>query len=326
VSEVSAGRATPAAAPVRWNTIDVHHHLVPPAYADTIVERNLYPLQGPLRAWTPQRSIDDMDEAGVVQAVLSVTAPGLWFGDVDLARRLARECNDYAAAMVQRYPGRFGMFAALPLPDIEASLREVAYALDELGADGIGLYTSYGDKWLGDPSFVPLFEELNRRKVLVYTHPNVPTCCANLLPDINDAHIEYQTDTTRAIANMLYSGTVSRFADLTFIWSHAGGTMPFLLDRFISTAKTPHIAARLPHGIMHELQKFFYDVAQSANPICMQSLRHIVETTQILFGTDFPFRTSLHHVEGLARSGFSEAELRCIHRENALRLLPRFRS
>jgi predicted TIM-barrel fold metal-dependent hydrolase len=305
-----------------WRTIDVHHHLVPPVYFKEVDP--LFHLHEPLRRWSPERSIEDMERAGVASAILSVTTPGFWFKDVALARRLTRASNEYAAGLVAKYPGRFGMFAALPLPDIEGSLAELAYGLDVLKADGIGLFTSYRDCWLGDPRFEPVMEELNRRKALVYTHPNVADCCVNLIPDVSPPQIEYQTDTTRAIANMIFSGATVRHADIRFIWSHAGGTMPFLLERFVNMGKDPKLAQRLPHGVMHEITKCFYDTAQTSNRICMHALSQVVETSQILFGTDYPYRTSLDHVKGLAGCHFGQAELRQIHRENALLLLPRF--
>ena len=323
----SHGREIPAREPSQlatdWRTIDVHHHLVPPIYFKEVDP--LFQLHAPLRSWSIERSLEDMDRAGVASAVLSVTTPGFWFHDVALARRLVRASNEYAAELVARHPGRFGSFAALPLPDVDGSLEEIAYALDVLKADGIGLFTSYRDCWLGDPRFEPVMAELNRRKALVYTHPNVPDCCANLIPDVAPPQIEYQTDTSRAIANMIFSGATVRHADLRLIWSHAGGTMPFLLERFVNLAKTPKLAERLPEGIMHEIRKCFYDTAQTANAICMQALSQVVETSQILFGTDFPYRNAPEHVNGLAGCHFSKDELRHIHRENALGLLPRFR-
>jgi 6-methylsalicylate decarboxylase len=311
--------AQPATAPFR---IDVHHHLVPPKYLADISAK-MHP-EPPLVQWTPARSLEDMDAAGIRTSVNSITTPGLWFGNAEESSRIARECNDYSAKLAADYPGRYGIFAALPLPDIDGSLREIEYALDTLKADGIAMFTSYGDKYLGDAAFAPVFAELNRRKAVVYTHPTGPACCRNLVSDVPPPVIEYGTDTTRTIASLVFSGAAARYADVRFIFSHAGGTMPFLAERFINLgAARPNLASRFPNGVLHELQRFIYDTAQSSNPYAMGPLVKLVTPTQIVFGTDYPFRTSIDHVKGLADCGFSAAELRAIERDNAVRLLPR---
>jgi 6-methylsalicylate decarboxylase len=315
----------PAAISEKPHRIDVHHHIVPPRYmADLASKQRLQPV---LLNWTPARSLDDMDKAGVATAIVSITTPGLWFGDSAGARRLARECNEYAAKLASDFPGRFGVFAALPMPDVDGTLREITYALDTLRADGIGFFTSYGDRWLGDPTFTPVMEELQRRKAVCFTHPTTPACCATMIPDVPAPIIEYGTDTTRAIASLVFSGTSSRFPDIRFIFSHAGGTMPFLTERFVRLpmANTA-LESRVPNGVVYEIQRFHYDIAQATHPATLASLLKLVAVSQVLFGTDFPFRTSADHVRGLAAYGFSAGDLRAIERENALRLLPRVRA
>jgi predicted TIM-barrel fold metal-dependent hydrolase len=282
-------------------------------------------LQAPTLAWTVERSLEDMDKAGVATAITSITTPGVWIGDDEQGRRVARECNDYAARLVVDYPGRFGMFAALPLPNIEASLREIEHGLDVLKADGICLFTSYQDKWLGDPAFEPVMAELNRRKALVYTHPEAPLCCRGLIPGINEAVIEYGTDTTRAIARLLFSGSATRYPDIRWIFSHGGGTTPFLSERLVRAGNLQHNKPHVPNGVMPILQRFYYDVAQVAHPMALAALTRMVPISQILWGTDFPFRFGWEYVKGLAEFGFSEGELARIDRENALTLLPRWR-
>ena len=138
-----------------------------------------------MREWTPAGVLDHMDKTGIATAILSMSPWGPRFKDADAGARSGADCNDYAAQMVRDHPGRFGLFAAMPLPDIDGALHEIAYALDTLKADGIGLMTSYGDKWPGDPDFAPVLEELNRRKAVVYFHPNTPQCCGNLVPGID---------------------------------------------------------------------------------------------------------------------------------------------
>ncbi len=315
----------PAASAAAPHRIDVHHHFGPPTYVAALTDKGI--AQRPVIEWTVAKSLDDMDKAGVVTAVVSITTPGMTFVDPATARRLARECNEYGVKLARDHPGRFGLFAALPMPDVEGTLTEIAYALDTLKADGIGFFTSYGDKWLGDPAFTPVMEELNRRKVVAYTHPTAPNCCRNLVPDIPPAVIEYGTDTTRTIASLVFSGTAARFPDIRWIFSHAGGTMPFLTERFTRLPlANKNLEPRVPNGVAYELKRFNYDVAQAAHPMALASLLKLVPLSQVVFGTDFPFRTSLDHVKGLTDYGFSASDLRAIDRDNALKLLPRLRT
>src|ERR1035441_50237 len=293
--------------------IDVHHHLYPPTYVTELGRANQ--TLAAAKDWSPERSLEDMDKAGVATAIASITTPGVSFGDDALARRLARECNEYAARLASDHPGRFGSFAILPWPNADASLREIEYCLDTLKADGIGMRTNYGDKWFGDPYFAPIFEELNRRKAVVYTHPTSANCCRNALAGIPDTAIEYGTDTSRAITRTVFSGTSLKYPNIRMIFSHAGGTMPFLIERLVNLAKTPQYATQLPKGFLAEATKFYYDTAQASNPAAMSALRKVVPISQIVFGTDYPFRTSLDHVKGLKECGiFSAQELRAIER------------
>ena len=306
--------------------IDVHHHLSPPTY---ISASNASNFGDPLmKNWTPEKSLQDMDRAGVAVAMLSVTTPGLNFTSGDVARKLARECNDYAARLVADHPGRFGSFAMIPLTDVDGSLQEIAYALDTLKADGIGLMTSYGDKWLGDPSFLPVMEELNRRKAVVYTHPTAANCCVNLVRAQQPVMIEFGTDTTRTIADIIFSGNAQKFRDIRWIFSHAGGTMPFLIERFVrNPLLDPNAKGTVPDGTLAELKRFFYDTAQTSNKSSMSALSAIIPVSQIVFGTDYPYRTSIDHVKGLRDAGvFTDAQLMDIERDNALKLLPRLAS
>src|SRR6266852_5916224 len=155
--------------------IDIHHHFGPSVWVAEVKGRPL--LQAANTTWTPAKSIEDMDRGGVAASVVSITNPGLWFGDATVTRRLARACNEYGAKLVQEHPTRFGLFAAMPLPDVDATLKEIAHAYDTLKADGIGLFTSYGDTWLGNPAYRPVMEELNRRKAVVHVHPTAANCC-----------------------------------------------------------------------------------------------------------------------------------------------------
>jgi 6-methylsalicylate decarboxylase len=318
-SPIGAGSG---AGPVK-DRIDIHHHLFSPAYVAELAKANQAPPI--IRGWSVARTLDDMEKAGVATSILSVTTPQVGFLDAPNARRVARESNEWVAQLAKANPGRFGAFAMLPMQDIDGALREIEYALDVLKADGIGLLTSYGDRWLGHPSFAPVMDELNRRKAVLYTHPTAANCCRNLQPDIPPTVIEFGTDTTRTIADIVFSGTAGRCPDLRFIFSHAGGTLPFLTERLIRMPVIdPKLAPRVPKGVLHELKRFYYDTAWSAHPMALASLTRLVDSSQILFGSDYPYRTGEDHVKGLREYGFSAADLRAIERGNALRLLPRW--
>ena len=233
---LSAIGRTPAAAqaPAAKTRIDVHHHYIPPFHADALASRR---SGGRPPQWSPAKSLEDMDKSGIATSIVSVVQPGIWFGNVEESRSLARQCNEYGAKMGQDHPGRFGLFAIIAPPDVEGSLAEIAYALDVLKAEGIALHTSYGPKYLGDPSFDPVYEELNRRKAVVYVHPTNPDCCRGVVPGIAPSTIEYATDSTRTIAHIVFSGTATKFPDIRWIFSHSGGTLPFLTSRFIQLAE-----------------------------------------------------------------------------------------
>lgn len=323
---LSAGTAAAQPNPAKLVRIDVHHHLTPPGYITDLGPTGKNMLEAPTLGWTPAKAIEEMDQGGVATSITSITTPGLWFGENDYARRLARACNEYAAKLVSDYPRRFGMFVNLPLPDVDGSLEEIAYGLDVLKADGVSLFTSYGGKWLGDPAFDPVFAELNRRKAVVYTHPTLPDCCRNLVPGIANSAIEYGTDTTRAIGRMIFSGASQRYPDLRMIWSHAGGTMPFLIGRFTRIGASARYASALPKGFLPEAQRFYYDTAQAANGTAMGALKKIMPLSHILFGTDFPYLTAELHVRELAESRlFSPKELAAIGWGNIAKLLPKYR-
>ena len=318
----------PAAAPHR---IDVHQHFVSPGYYTLL---NKKAASGPIpglanwKDFTPARAIENLDRIGVATAMVSITAPGVWFGDAQEARTLARELNDYGAAqMAGAFKRRFGLFAVLPLPDIDGSLREIEYALDTLKADGVGLLTSYGTQWLGDKAFAPVFDELNRRRAVVYVHPTDAMCCPNLVPGVAAQMLEYPTDTTRTIVSLIVGGTASRTENVRYVFSHAGGTLLAVAGRFLGAAADAATLARPgaePDSRLHHLRRFYYDTAGAANPINMQGLKTLVTTSQIVFGTDTPFFDGAPIVQGLRTVGFSEAEIRAIERDNAATFLPKY--
>jgi predicted TIM-barrel fold metal-dependent hydrolase len=320
--------AAPLAAPTAQaqsavrSRIDVHHHFIPPFHAEIMASRR---SGGRPPKWSAQMSLDDMDKSGIATAILSLVQPAAWFADdVPLSRRVARDCNEYGAKLVRDHPGRFGLFAAISPPDIEGSLKEIEYALDTLKADGIGLLTSYGDRYLGDPAFEPLYAELNRRKAVVYVHPTTPACCGNILPGIGPSTIEFATDTTRTVTQLVFSGFATRFPDIRWIFSHSGGTLPFLTGR-LEVLQGVKKDPRLPDGPLPVLRRFHYELAQGHTAGQIAALLKMAPASQLLYGTDFPFRDGADVNAGIAAYGFDANELRAIERETALKLLPRLR-
>ncbi|MFM0305839.1 amidohydrolase family protein [Paraburkholderia sediminicola] len=321
------GTGAVAAEPASVRRIDVHHHFLPQVFRETMGEAAIG-APAPNRIapqWRVTDSLAVMDRHGITTAVVS--APPLWMPDMAKTRNLTRACNEYSAQMVADHPTRFGTFAALPLPDVAASLKEVDHSFDILKADGIGLMTNYDDRYLGHVDFAPVFDELNRRKAVVYVHPTSCSCSRGLLPDEPDSLIEFPHDTTRTVASLLFSGTFSRCPDIRFIFSHAGGTVPYLATRMAMLGSSDKgLARHVPDGVMPILRRLYYDTAISANPISMAALLKLVTPANVLLGTDFPFvpeRGMEATLSGLRDVGFSESELRAVEGGNAARLLER---
>jgi len=332
----AVGPASAAAGPRRW--IDVHHHFAPPGYREFhsgLSNPDGTPAVVPPLNWDLARDLEDMDRAGTRTALLSMFVPPQ-LGTPDSRARLARSINEGAARLRADHPGRFGSLASLPLPDIDTSLAEIAYAADTLKAEGFAVYTNTGDRWLGDRLFDPVYEELDRRKAVVFVHPTTANCCHALMPQVPEPLVEYGTDTTRAIASLVFGGTTTRFPGIRFIFSHGGGTMPFLIERFLgndhveivpgvrSGGQTgPWAAQPPPGGVLAHLRRMHYDTAQCANPVAMQALKTLVGVPQVLFGTDVYYRGSLETASALAGCKvFSARELEAVGRGNALALWP----
>ena len=317
-------QATADTAAGKPHRIDIHHHIMPPNYVAELRKRGM----GGAPAWSPQRSIEDMDQNGIATSVVALMQPGAYFNDRDFDRRMAREANEYAAQMARDFPGRFGSFATLPLADVDGSLREIDYAFGTLRADGIGLMTSYGDRYLGDPHFAPVWDELNRRGAVIYTHPLLPSCCRNPIAGLPPSAIEYGTDTTRTAASLLFTGTAYRYPNIKWILSHSGGTLPFLWSRFTRQENDMKDAAKkvLPDGVRAQAQRFYYDTAQGHHEGAIAALRALIPVSQIMYGSDFPYRPGAEVTGGLNAREFSRDERRAIERGNALRILPGLRT
>ena len=306
--------------------IDVHHHILPAFYQMALSDRGITLSGGrPIPEWDLQSTLALMDRHAIATAITSISEPGIYFGDTIFAKDLARRCNEFSAELIRDYPQRFGAFAILPLPDIDASLRELEYALDTLRLDGVVLLSSVDGLYLGDPLFDELFTELNRRKAVVFLHPTVPAINSALKLGLPPFLIEFVFDTTRAVTNLLYSGTLERCPDIRFIVAHAGGTVPFLAYR-ISMGQI--MLTGVPQGALTYLKQLHYDTALSANPNALRSLLELVDTSQIHFGSDYPFAPEMalflatQSIQNF--DGFDEQTRKAVERESALALFPRF--
>jgi predicted TIM-barrel fold metal-dependent hydrolase len=321
-----AGAQTPAA-PTKL--IDTHHHYYPPTYQkaqnDWEEQHKVRHFDG-VSTWTPANDLEAMDKNGVATSMLSLAStPGLWFDTgAEKAHDWVRLCGDFAAEMVSKNPGRYGLFAPLSMMDIDATLKEIEYAFGTLKADGINLQTNYGDKWLGDPVYKPVLEELNRRKAVVYVHPLVASCCANLSVGAYPATIEVPHDTTRTVVSLLLNGSFARQPNIQWLFSHAGGTIPFLAGRieafYEQRARGPNGFA--PDGVEATLRRLNYDTANATYPAAMAALMKFVPASQITYGTDYPY-FPLNQIDNLKQLNLSPADMAAIMSGNAARLVPR---
>lgn len=313
--------------PQATDLIDVHHHAIPPAYAQALGDRVAIPgVDYP--TWTPEESLEVMDRHSIAASVLSITAPGVTFADRDEARHLARQVNEYYAELIARHPARFGAFAILPLPDVAAAKDELAYAVDELGLDGIGLLTSYGNRYLGDPEFEPLLAEIAERGLPVHVHPGTPPAKDLATFDLPPSLYEFTFETTRTVVSLLFNGVLERLPHLKLIVSHAGGTLPFLAQRLTyGPTIGKYLTERAPSDVIASLRGLYYDIAMSANPYALPALTELAAPDRILFGSDFPFMPAAHtteNVTGFATyPGWNDQQRTAIGRTNALQLFPR---
>lgn len=309
--------------------IDVHQHIVSDPFRSLLQSRGIRGGAGEeLAQWSTEQVIGAMDQYGIRSSVLSYTISGINIDDMAFLATLCRESNIALAETVSANPWRFGGFAFLPLPDVDATLREIEYSLDTLKLDGVGMHSNMGGIYPGDERFDPVFEELNRRKAVVHLHPtDVPEFAARSLP-WPPYIVEFVFETCRAVANLVYSGTMDRFPDVSIILSHAGGAIPFLAWRLWTGEFTvPGFKERCPSGVFGALKRFYYDTAMASNAAVFGSLRETADAGRILFGTDYPYMPEiaigLYLNELNKENGFSGDLQEGILHSNAERLFPR---
>jgi 6-methylsalicylate decarboxylase len=308
--------------------IDVHFHLIPLFYSEAVYAAGRGPAIGKYPDWTPQLALDLMDACGIEVALTSLAQPGVGFGDEASAQALARRCNDYAAELVARWPKRFGAFATVPMWSIKGALDEIAYGLDVLAFDGISLFASYGENFLGDPRFDPVLAMLNERGAVVFVHPGLHPSSKGLALPWPAFMMEYLFDTTRAVVNLVFAGAIVRFPRIKFILPHAGGLVPYFAWRL---AVSPMIDKRLPQLSREEvyagLRHFWYDNALAPGEQTFGALDHVAAQERVVFGTDFPFANPRVIAEMIRtyESGFLPDDRRAaIDRANALALFPKY--
>lgn len=299
----SARAATPP-----LTLIDAHFHVGSPKLAA---------LQGARSGGRPGNNpsaetlLGVLDEGGVQTGVCSTIIPTDVATDLADIRAASRDANDWMAKLHADHPTRFAMLASLPLPDIDATLKEIAYAFDTLHMNGVHMPTSVGGHWFGEPWFAPVLEELNRRKAVIKTHPALPDSVKlKEFGFTGTGVVELGTDTMRAMSATLFSGSANKYRDVKIVWSHAGGAMLGQLQRFVNAADTGKFKEQLPNGPEAELKRMYYDMAQAVHPVTMREIKAFIPAGQIMFGTDYPFWTPKRTIDAI-RAGkvFSEAEI-----------------
>lgn len=302
--------------------------MAPGFYRDALRQAGLLPTSGARVEWTPEIALENMDAHGIAAAIVSVSFPGVHFGEDRAARALARRCNELAAGLRERWPGRFGGFAVLPLPDMEGSLAELEFALDELQLDGVILLASYAGKFLGDAAFEPLLRELERRGAAVLVHPGMHATSRALELSWPGFMLEFVIDTSRAAINLLFSGALERFANIRFILAHGGGVIPYISWRLsVAPIISPLVPQWPQERIFAGLRSFWYDTALCATRHALPALMETAAPERILFGSDWPYapaKITALSIQGLKEApGVPDALRASIERENALKLFPR---
>ena len=306
---------------MKLNRIDVHAHYVPPGTVPRANPTQNF-LSSPMPRWTPEFALDFMDRHDIATQMLSLPS--------HLSREEARTINEYGAMVGKQYPGRFGLLAALPMDDVEATLSEITFAFDQLDADGVIIVTNYGGNYLGNSRFEPVFAELNKRSGTIFIHPINPAgydCVACGRPG---PVIEFTFDTCRSVTDMLYAGVLSRHNNIKFILSHAGGPLPTLAPRLGTIGTLPWVAhpAELTQEAMRtQLSRLYFDTAIAGTASSIAPVLEMTKANHIVFGSDFPPASEPVIDQNIAALGaltcMNEAEKSAIN-QNARRLFRRF--
>ena len=311
--------------------IDVHQHVIPDIYKNELARVGILGSgENPWPAWSVKRQLELMGELGIDAVLISIASPGAYFGDVEFTKRLVKACNEAMAQIVMDHPGKFGAMGFVSLPDVQSACRDVEYALDVLKLDGINLQTHTSTRYLGHSEDNELYAELDRRRAVIFVHPQRPPVVNMPQYAFPAGYTELTFDTTRAITNMLYTGMLAKYPNIRWILPHMGGVTPFLLFRLCGLDDDPKVRARIPDGVTAYLRRLHYDIAQSPSRLALRALLEVADPTRILFGTDYP---SARNVEKVMRDtvdavrtfdGFDETLRRNVMARNARTLFPRF--
>jgi predicted TIM-barrel fold metal-dependent hydrolase len=320
-------------------SIDVHAHFLPPGYRDALAEAEVWMIGGlPVPEWSPQLALEFMYAHGIATQILSISDPGVEFLAAREAPALARACNDYAAELIATHPGRFGALAVLPLSEPAAAAAEAARAIDELGLDGVGLLSSAGGHYLGDPCFEPLMRALDERDAWVFVHPTAPALRPHYA--IPDSIAEYPFDTTRSIISLLFNGVFARHPAIRWHFAHGGGTLPMhrlRLSSLASNAAEFGTALGLPEGaavldggsLQAAIDASFFDTALVADPSSLEAVRRLGRPGRVVFGSDWPFAARLYGDSGelqpVIEEVFGAEDARAVRRETVRAELARLR-
>lgn len=308
--------------------VDVHHHILPEPYVRAVGAKAIgqQGSSGKVPPWSVNAAIEGMDKAGIQMAITSVSSPGFRGLTAEAQATTARWCNDFAAELCSQHPRRFGMFASLPMADIHASLHELVHAMDTLRSDGVCLLSNWDGHYLGENRFAPLHQELNRRKATVFVHPTSPFNEVTI-DRLSASTLEFPFDTTRTLASLVFGGTLSKYPDIRWIFSHAGGAMPYLSGRIETlTTNNPALREHIPNGFGVELGKLYFDCALSVNATAMTALAMAVPASRLLFGTDYPFGPSdqmQSTVTGVEKLDWNRERQSALAHRNAMELFPR---
>ncbi|MFF4346201.1 amidohydrolase family protein [Streptomyces sp. NPDC001530] len=269
--------------------VDVHAHFVTSAYVEAATAAGFVQPDGMrgFPTWSVSEHLEMMDRAGIRSSVLSVSSPGTHFGDDRSARVLTRQVNEFAADVVRANPERFGHFASLPLPDVDGSLAELTHALDDLGSHGVAVETNVAGIYLGDKGFEPLWSELDARSAVVFVHPTSPPCHDAVSPGRPRPMLEFLFDSTRAVADLVFTGVLQRHPRIQWIFTHGGGTLPLLADRMELFRTVFGVGSGDGPTVQEQLRGLWFDMAGTPFPHQVPALVGAFGSDRLLYGSDY---------------------------------------